>query len=473
MLSTAFGGHSSSQYSASFFDLIKSIGESSSKQEQDKIISSERTRLKSELTGCTKSSQFSVSSSGRSHSKNAKEWVLRALYCEMFGTDASFAFIQGINLAQDNKNLMAKRTGYLFCGLSFVPRCEANLLLVNTLLKDLESSNWLFNVAALVAICSLPSVEIASEVSPWVVKLCSHQESSVRRRAFLAMQTLMRVTTVDLPPVLDVLAQALSDPDAVVMSSCLPLIEVILQDDRCALWAWDEKSEGGPGRVFAEDLAQFFVTLIGKIAIDRELPRCHEYYRCPAPWIQARIISILTMLGLRFSDSLPQIHGVLEKVLDIMIDHSASQNIGAALLYSVARSLCQLYDFSQTTKINAVVVRFISSSSPELRHAGLNLLTDLIKLDESIAKSHSMAVVEFLEDHDEQIQRAALNLITEVTTSANLDYVLDRLTSAMNFSYDRAYRRQLCVIALTLLSSHALDGKTFIDRSLEVLMSCV
>jgi len=461
MLATIFGTHSSSKYSQSFFELIKSIGESNSKQEQDRIISSERSRLKAEVKGAS-----------RVDSQSSKEWVIRALYCEMLGSDASFAFIHGINLAQDNSNLIAKRTGYLFCGITFVPHSDANLLLINTLLKDLDSTNWLFNIAALVAICTLPSPEITNDVLPSVVRLTNHSQAAVRKRAYLAIQTIMRVTPEHLPGVVDIVAQSLSDSDAIVMSANLPLIELIVSDKTCIEWTWSNDEESSSNKI-GVDFIEFFVSLLHKIAIDRELDRNYNYYHIPAPWVQARIVRILTCLGQHYPDKADTIRDVLRKILNITLssNHKKSPNIDSAMLYSVGLGLCSLMDFECAEAIGEVVSRFLISQSPELRYAGLSLLTALTALDASYAKKHSILIVEFLEDHDEQIQKAALILIAEVTTSNNLSFVIDRLLSTIQFTYDNKYRASLATCATKLLEEHSNNNLEYIQACLKVLQT--
>lgn len=70
---------SSSHLSKELLELVKSIGESRSKQEEDKIITAEAQSLK------TKFLERNLPE------KKMKELLIRALYVEMLGHDASFA----------------------------------------------------------------------------------------------------------------------------------------------------------------------------------------------------------------------------------------------------------------------------------------------------------------------------------------------------------------------------------------------
>ena len=73
---------SASSLSKEFFELIKAIGESKSKQEEDRIVSSEVVALKNFM------SEKPVS--GTTWARKMKEFILRLIYVEMLGHDASW-----------------------------------------------------------------------------------------------------------------------------------------------------------------------------------------------------------------------------------------------------------------------------------------------------------------------------------------------------------------------------------------------
>eukprot|EP00919_Chromeraceae_sp_WS-2016_P073787 GHVR01174422.1.p1 GENE.GHVR01174422.1~~GHVR01174422.1.p1 ORF type:complete len:149 (+),score=21.83 GHVR01174422.1:100-546(+) len=106
--------------SKEFFELVKAIGESRSKQEEDKIIVNEKFLLKQRL------SEPNVTS------KKMREYLIRAVYVEMLGHEASFAYIHAVNLTYD-KSLLCKRTGYLTCNIFLNCEHELMLLLINTI----------------------------------------------------------------------------------------------------------------------------------------------------------------------------------------------------------------------------------------------------------------------------------------------------------------------------------------------------
>lgn len=133
---------SGSHLSKELLDLVKSIGESRSKQEEDRIISREASLLKVKFT------------ERNLPEKKMKELLIRAIYVEMLGHDASFAHIYAVNLTQ-SKNLLVKRIGYLAASLFIDENSEMIILMISTMQKDLQSRNHLEVIAALNCLAKL------------------------------------------------------------------------------------------------------------------------------------------------------------------------------------------------------------------------------------------------------------------------------------------------------------------------------
>ena len=94
--------------SREFFELIKAIGESKSKQEEDRIITREVVTLKKKLesSGPGGASLAMIPGSPlpggppgnalNTSKKKAREFLVRVLYVEMLGHDGSFGYIKAV-----------------------------------------------------------------------------------------------------------------------------------------------------------------------------------------------------------------------------------------------------------------------------------------------------------------------------------------------------------------------------------------
>jgi AP-4 complex subunit epsilon-1 len=98
-------------------------------------------------------------------SKTMREYIVRALYCEMLGIDASFSYINAVKFTQST-NLLDKRVGYLACSLFLHRNHELLMLLVNTIQRDLKSPNVLeVRQRAHVCVCLCVRVSVCLCVS--------------------------------------------------------------------------------------------------------------------------------------------------------------------------------------------------------------------------------------------------------------------------------------------------------------------
>jgi AP-4 complex subunit epsilon-1 len=165
------GGWGSSK---EFLDLVKSIGEAKSKAEEERIVAAEIEMLKRRIV------EPDVPR------KKMKEYIIRLVYVEMLGHDASFGYIQAVKMTHDD-NLLLKRSGYLAVTLFLNEDHDLIILIVNTIQKDLKSDNYLVCCAALTAVCKLLNEETIPAVLPQVVELLTHSRELVRKKAVMAL----------------------------------------------------------------------------------------------------------------------------------------------------------------------------------------------------------------------------------------------------------------------------------------------
>ena len=160
--------------SKDFYLLVKAIGESKSKQEEDRIIHNEVAQLKVLM--------------GNRHlnKKRTKEFLIRLVYAEMLGHDASFGYIRAIELTASSL-IIHKRTGYLCASLCLSPEHEFRFMMVNQLQRDMDNSNILVICAALTALCKLVTAEMIPALLQPVVKLMKHEQPIVRKKVVMAL----------------------------------------------------------------------------------------------------------------------------------------------------------------------------------------------------------------------------------------------------------------------------------------------
>jgi AP-4 complex subunit epsilon-1 len=110
----------------------------------------------------------------------------------MLGHSAPFAHIHAINLTQ-NKNLILKRIGYLMCSVFFNKDSDLLIMLVATIMKDLNSPDVHEVVTCLTALGNIMNNTIASGIIESVIKLTTHTTDLVRKKALLILQKIVKL----------------------------------------------------------------------------------------------------------------------------------------------------------------------------------------------------------------------------------------------------------------------------------------
>ncbi|CAE8686566.1 unnamed protein product [Polarella glacialis] len=401
------GGHLSKE----FFELVKSIGESRSKQEEDKIIVGEIAILKQHL------SQPVIAP------RKMKEYMIRAVYAEMLGHDANFAYIHAVKLTHE-KNLFAKRIGYLTCNLFLHKDHELMLLLINTMQRDLQSANHLEVCAALTSVCRLVNLEMIPAISPIVFKLLAHGQEAVRKKAIVAVNRFFKLVPETVLDQKEQIRKVLCDPDPSVMGASLHVLY--------------EVAKANPAG--SKDLVPSFVSILKQIT-EHRLPRDFDYHRMPAPWLQVKLLSILAILGTADQKMSEQMYEILQ---ECMRRADSGVNVGYAIIYECVKCVTKIYPDHGLLELAASnISRFISSENHNLRYLGVTGLAQIVQVNPTYAAEHQMVVVDCLEDPDETLKRKTLDLLFKMTNPQNVIVVADKLTFHLRTSVDQHLRREL------------------------------
>jgi AP-4 complex subunit epsilon-1 len=400
-------------HSKEFFDLIRNIGETKSKQEEDKIIIKEIATLKQHF------------SNNKATLKIIKEYVVRALYCEMLGHDASFSYIHAIKLTS-SKTVLEKRVGYLAISLCIPKEHELMLLLIANLQKDLSSTNYLIVCAALTAAAKLVNEETIPALLPSVINLRKHQNALVRKKIIALIHTFYLLSATSVPNILEYAKEALCDRDPSVMGASLCLLHDMAKEDQCI--------------PELKELTSSFVSILKQI-VDHRLHRDFDYHRLPAPWIQIKILQILAILG---KEDKTTSELMLDTLRETMQRGDNALNIGHAVVYETVKTITAIYPNNLLLENAASAIsRFVTSSNHNLKYLGIVCLTEIIKINPIYARQHSMVVMGCLEDIDETIRRRTLSLLYTMTNSDNVTVIVKKLLEFARKSLDTHMREEI------------------------------
>ncbi|KAJ0098323.1 hypothetical protein Patl1_22014 [Pistacia atlantica] len=394
--------------SKEFLDLVKSIGEARSKAEEDRIVLNEIETLKRRI------SEPDVPK------RKMKEFIIRLVYIEMLGHDASFGYIHAVKMTHDD-NLVLKRTGYLAVTLFLNEDHDLIILIVNTIQKDLKSDNYLV-----------------------VVDLLGHSKEAVRKKAIMALHRFYQKSASSVQHLVSNFRKKLCDNDPGVMGATLcPLFDLITIDVNSY-----------------KDLVISFVSILKQVA-ERRLPKSYDYHQMPAPFIQIRLLKILALLGSGDKQASENMYTV---VGDIFRKCDSSSNIGNAVLYECICCVSSIYPNPKLLESAAdVIARFLKSDSHNLKYMGIDALGRLIKTSPEIAEQHQLAVIDCLEDPDDTLKRKTFELLYKMTKSSNVEVIVDRMIDYMISINDNHYKTEIASRCVELAEQFAPSNHWFIQ----------
>ena len=115
------------------------------------------------------------------------------------GYNTSFAHIIPINYCQ-HPNLYIKKLSYLLASLLIKKESDLQLLMNNTIIKDLQSDNVFIVMVALTMIRYFLNVNNVGELFiPVVIKLIKHKMAVVRKKAILVLNNFHETDEKALP----------------------------------------------------------------------------------------------------------------------------------------------------------------------------------------------------------------------------------------------------------------------------------
>ena len=334
--------------------------------------------------------------------------------------------IQSQELAA-SQSIVHKRTGYMVCSCCLSPEHEFRFMLVNQMQRDLTSSNLLESCGALIAVTSLITPDLVGTVSTQVIGLLEHNAETVRKKAIIALHRLHQLSPDAIPQseLIEKVRKMLCDRDPGVMGATLNVIEAIARVNVLPF----------------KDLVPSLISILKQIC-ERRLPSEYDYHRIPAPWMQMKIVRILSVIG---KNDVQSSEGMYEILGDCLRKaEEAGINASNAIVYECIRCITVIYP--NPVLLDAAgnsISRFLSSRSQNLRYLGVTGLASIVEKHPKYAADHQLAVIECLEDKDDTLLRKTLDLLYRMTNPVNVEFITDRLLHFLKGATDPYLKKDL------------------------------
>ncbi|KAL7857667.1 hypothetical protein AOLI_G00177690 [Acnodon oligacanthus] len=383
---------------------IRSVTELASRHEEEKLIKKELGAIKDQV------------SSPNTTMRQMRELMVRAMYCEMLGYEADFVYIHAIKLAQQG-TVLEKRVGYLAVSLFLNENHELLLLLVNTVLKDLQSTNLIEVCMALTVVSQIFPKDMIPAILPLVEEKLSHPKEIIRRKAVLALYKFYLIAPNQVQHIHGKFRKALCDKDPGVMMSSLHIYLQMIKENPASY----------------KDLTGSFVTILRQV-VGGKLPLDFNYHSVPAPWLQIQLLRILSLLG-REDQSMSEL---MYDVLDESLRRAEmNHNITYAILYECVKAIYTIHPKAELLeKAARCIGNFVLSPKINLKYLGLKALTYVVQHDANLALQHQMTIIECLDHSDLIIKRETLELLFRITNAQNVTVIVEKMLGFLRLCND-------------------------------------
>eukprot|EP01125_Pyxidicula_operculata_P002378 TRINITY_DN12256_c0_g1_i1.p1 TRINITY_DN12256_c0_g1~~TRINITY_DN12256_c0_g1_i1.p1 ORF type:complete len:1205 (-),score=382.26 TRINITY_DN12256_c0_g1_i1:22-3636(-) len=427
------------EVSKEFFELIKSIGEAKSKQDEAMLIEKQAKRLKDQIRN------NEVKTDG--DSRQVRELLIRLMYCEMLGQSVPFGYMVVLSLTQVRSRLIDKRIGYICASLFLHPEHSMTTLCVNSFRRDLESTNNAEIDMALTAMTYLLNDEAIPAILNLVLNAMTHSESSVRKKAVLVAKKILQIDINHLPAIRDPIRRALCDVDPAVMAATLNVYSYLISQEVAPY----------------KELVPSLVSILKQV-IEHALSREYDYHRIPAPWVQIKILSLLAQLGANDKKVSENMYEIISETLK-RADNGI--NAGHAVVYECIITITKIYRHNGLLNSAAESTgRFLTSLDHNLKYLGLKALKELVTINPAFALKHQVEVIDCLNNPDETIQRKTLDLLYTMTNAQNVTVITEKLLEFLRKSNSDPFMRTNLVEKITFLAEQYAPNNEWFIRTM-------
>ncbi|TPX45987.1 hypothetical protein SeMB42_g02779 [Synchytrium endobioticum] len=390
-----------------------------------------------------------------------KKYVCKLLYIYILGWDIDIGHMEAINLLTSTK-YSEKQIGYLAVTLLLTENSDLLRMVVNSIKKDLEEQNEIFNCLALQAIANIGGQEMAESLTSDVVRLLVSSTSGnfVKKKAALCLLRLVRKHHEIMPATEWAvrIIEIMDDKDMSVALAATTLITALAQQYPQA---------------YASAVPRAILRL--QKVVDGECGVDYVYYKVPVPWLQVKLLRLLQYFPQTEDKTMrSRLMNILTKI--ISSNHDIPKNVqhnntsNAILFEAISLAIHMDSESDLVTQSAVQLGRFISSKETNIRYLGLETMAHLAGFADSIdaIKKHQDTVIQSLKDKDISVRRRALDLLYSMCDTSNARIIVSELLQYLAIA-DFAIKEEMVLKIAILTEKFATDYSWYVDIILQLI----
>ncbi len=357
--------------------------------------------------------------------------VVRAMLCHIMGYPVDFAHIYALQLAQKG-SITEKKIGYMACAMFLENDSSLILLLINTIIKDLSSTNVMENNIALITAAELVPTEMSSMLVPILIEKTAHSKDFIRKKALVCLEGIATRNEEHAREVIAALTINLSDKDPGVVCCATRSLT-------SALASLAKKNVPVEEVEIVDPLCSIQSQILAK-----KFPDDYRYHGIEAPWEQVAVINLLASISKRLEQEkrgevLSLIRSTMDQDFpkDELIGHSIVCCCIDALAVILPKSDLNENEFKLLEKAILYLAKLlIPSDQPNEVYLGLCSLATLFHhqgriVNTILPQGAKEVIMNCLDAQDESVSARAFALLDSLADAESVSHVCEKLVDRL------------------------------------------
>lgn len=414
----------------SLHDFITEVREAETPEEEKVIISSELANIRTKIKD--------------SDTDSKPRLVAKLVFLSISGENTQWAQIESAGLMSHHR-YSYKRIGYLAAQTFIDETSQMSVLLTQTILGDLQSTNPLIQALALSFIANKGTPELCQEVATEVNKLNFSVHPGIMKRAGAASVQIIRQVPELASTFKKGLTNLLGSSKHGVVSSGILLAMEMIKTDPTLYHSWSHFSK--PFTKLFKDMS------LSKPTLEFRMSTFND------PFLQIKAMQLLGLLK-QPSDELDDALTALVTAID------SRRNTGRSLLFQAVDTIGltakkpSLYSLALNQ-----IGRLLNIRQPNVLYSALSVFSKLLyngqeiinrSSRESLAlKRYKSQVVHCLDHRDSSIRRRALDVVLALVDETNVTTLIPEIIDYLHLAVDRDFRVEMVAKVYTSIQRFA------------------
>mmetsp|Transcript_1717 Transcript_1717/g.4033 ORF Transcript_1717/g.4033 Transcript_1717/m.4033 type:complete len:880 (-) Transcript_1717:72-2711(-) len=320
--------------------------------------------------------------------------VAKLLFIHMLGYPSHFGQMECLKLIASPR-FLDKRVGYLGLSILVEESAEVLTLVTNSLSTDLEHRNQFIQGLALSALGNVSNKDMLRDLSNQVLKLLSHSNVYVRKKAALCAVQIMKKVPDMVEDFVPAAIQMMQDRNHSIRLTAITLLTEIAHSYPSFM---KKMRKAVP----------HLVKLLKDLVLSGYSPE-YDVNGITDPFLQVQTLRLLGLLGKEHAGASEQMNDILAQVAT---NTEGNRNSGNSILYECVRTILTIEceDGLRVLAIN-ILGRFLQNRDNNIRYIALYMLNNVVEIDKDAVQRHRETIVECLRDSDSSIRSRAIELV--------------------------------------------------------------